>query len=95
MKNQEIAKILYEIADLLEIEGVEFKPRAYRRAAQNIESLSVDIEELYKKEQLDKIPGVGKSIAEKIKSLRNGAEECTRLWWIKPMMEFALSRMVL
>lgn len=67
MKNQEIAKILYEIADLLEIEGVEFKPRAYRRAAQNIESLSVDIEELYKKEQLDKIPGVGKSIAEKIK----------------------------
>ncbi|HDN95680.1 MAG TPA: DNA polymerase/3'-5' exonuclease PolX [Thermoplasmatales archaeon] len=67
MKNQEIAKILYEIADLLEIEGVEFKPRAYRRAAQNIESLSVDIEELYKKGQLDKIPGVGKSIAEKIK----------------------------
>lgn len=67
MKNQEIAKILYEIADLLEIEGVEFKPRAYRKAAQNIESLSVDIEELYKKGQLEKIPGVGKSIAEKIK----------------------------
>jgi len=67
MKNQEVAKILYEIADLLEIEGVEFKPRAYRRAAQNIESLSVDIEDLYKKGRLDKIPGVGKSIAEKIK----------------------------
>ena len=67
MKNQEVAKILYEIADLLEIEGVEFKPRAYRKAAQNIESLSVDIEELYKKGQLEKIPGVGKSIAEKIK----------------------------
>jgi len=66
MKNQEIAKILYEIADLLEIEGVEFKPRAYRKAAQNIESLSVDIEELWKKGQLEKIPGVGKSIAKKI-----------------------------
>ncbi|HHF56424.1 MAG TPA: DNA polymerase/3'-5' exonuclease PolX [Thermoplasmatales archaeon] len=66
MKNQEVAKILYEIADLLEIEGVEFKPRAYRKAAQNIESLSVDIEELWKKGQLEKIPGVGKSIAKKI-----------------------------
>ena len=66
MKNREIAKILYEMADLLEIKGVEFKPRAYRRAAINIESLGVDIEELYKKGQLEKIPGVGKSIAEKI-----------------------------
>ncbi|HEC75788.1 MAG TPA: DNA polymerase/3'-5' exonuclease PolX [Thermoplasmatales archaeon] len=67
MKNQEIAKILYEIAALLEIEGVEFKPRAYRKAAQNIESLSVDIEELYRENKLEKIPGVGKSIAGKIK----------------------------
>ncbi|HEC88245.1 MAG TPA: DNA polymerase/3'-5' exonuclease PolX [Thermoplasmata archaeon] len=67
MKNQEIAKILYEIADLLEIEGVEFKPRAYRKAAQNIESLSVEIEELYEEGKLEKIPGVGKSIAGKIK----------------------------
>ena len=66
MKNREIAKILYEMADLLEIKGVEFKPRAYRRAAINIESLGVDIEELYRKGQLEKIPGVGKSIAEKI-----------------------------
>ena len=66
MKNREIAKILYEMADLLEIKGIEFKPRAYRRAAMNIESLSIDIEELYKKGQLEKIPGVGKSIAEKI-----------------------------
>ncbi|MEM1513298.1 MAG: DNA polymerase/3'-5' exonuclease PolX [Candidatus Thermoplasmatota archaeon] len=67
MKNQEVAKLLYEIADLLEIEGVEFKPRAYRKAAQNIESYSIDIEELYKKNELKSIPGVGKSIEEKIK----------------------------
>ncbi|MEM2935010.1 MAG: DNA polymerase/3'-5' exonuclease PolX, partial [Candidatus Thermoplasmatota archaeon] len=58
---------LYEIADLLEIEGVEFKPRAYRKAAQNIESFSIDIEELYKKNELKNIPGVGKSIEEKIR----------------------------
>ncbi|MBC7129088.1 MAG: DNA polymerase/3'-5' exonuclease PolX [Thermoplasmatales archaeon] len=67
MKNQEVAKLLYEIADLLEIEGVEFKPRAYRKAAQNIESFSIDIEELYKKNELKSIPGVGKSIEEKIR----------------------------
>ena len=66
MRNREIAKILYEMADLLEIKGVEFKPRAYRRAAMNIESLGVDIEELYNRGELEKIPGVGKSIAEKI-----------------------------
>ncbi|MFW6194651.1 MAG: hypothetical protein ACOC5L_03935, partial [Halobacteriota archaeon] len=41
MKNQEIARVLYEIGDYLEMEGVQFKPRAYRKAAQNIESLSV------------------------------------------------------
>ena len=66
VKNREIAKILYEMADLLEIKGEDFKPRAYRRAAINIESLAVDIEELYKRNELEKIPGVGKSIAEKI-----------------------------
>ncbi len=67
MKNQEVAKLLYELADLLEIAGVEFKPRAYRKAAQNIESTGLDIEELYKKDELKSIPGVGKSIEEKIK----------------------------
>lgn len=66
MKNQEIARILDEIADYLEMENVQFKPRAYRKAAQNIESLGVDIEEVYREEGLVSIPGVGKSIAEKI-----------------------------
>ena len=66
MKNLEIAKILYEIADLLELNQIEYKPRAYRRAAQNIEMLSDDIENLYQKGILDDIPGVGKSIKLKI-----------------------------
>ncbi|MFX0027395.1 MAG: DNA polymerase/3'-5' exonuclease PolX [Candidatus Hermodarchaeota archaeon] len=66
MKNIEIAKILYEIAELLEFNEVEYKPRAYRRAAQNIEILSEDIVNIYKKGRLDDIPGVGKSIASKI-----------------------------
>jgi len=69
MKNQKIAKILREIGEMLEINGVAFKPRAYRKAAQAIEDLKKDIEKIYKKEGIkgiNKIPGVGKSIAEKI-----------------------------
>jgi uncharacterized tellurite resistance protein B-like protein len=69
MKNQEITKIFYEIAEMLEINSVAFKPRAYRRAAQSIENLKEDILTLYKKgglKAIDNIPGVGKSIAKKI-----------------------------
>ncbi len=67
MRNQEVAGILYEIADLLELKGeVVFKVVAYRRAAQNIESLSKPVEEFHKENKLDEIPGVGAGIAEKI-----------------------------
>ena len=66
MKNQLIAKILNNIADILELQEVEFKPIAYRRAAQSIESLSEAIEDVYEKGKLEDIPGVGKHIAEKI-----------------------------
>ncbi len=66
MKNLEIAKMLYEIADILEAQEVEFKPRAYRNAARSIEGLSEDIADIWKKGELEKIPGVGKHIAAKI-----------------------------
>jgi DNA polymerase (family 10) len=67
MKNREVAKLLYDIAEILELQNVQFKPRAYRRAAQGIESHPNDIEELYKKDILRTIPGVGESIEAKIK----------------------------
>ncbi|MBU1974423.1 MAG: nucleotidyltransferase domain-containing protein, partial [Nanoarchaeota archaeon] len=66
MKNLEIAKILDNIADILELQGIEFKPRAYRNAARGVENLAEDIKELYEKGKLEEIPGVGKHIAEKI-----------------------------
>ena len=69
MTNQKISQILSEIANLLEIEGVAFKPRAYRRAADIIEKFDKDLKDVYKKEYLNglqKIPGIGKSIAQKI-----------------------------
>jgi DNA polymerase (family 10) len=69
MKNQEITKIFYEIAEMLEINSVAFKPMAYRKAAEGIENLKEDLLNLYKKgglKAIDGIPGVGKSIAKKI-----------------------------
>jgi len=73
MKNQEVADILYKIADYLELqEEIVFKIVAYRRAAQNIESLSKDIAEIYKNKGIDglmDLSGVGKDIALKIEEI--------------------------
>jgi DNA polymerase (family 10) len=69
MKNLEIAGIFYEMADILEMQNIEWKPRAYRRAARSIETLSKDVEVIYKKgglKALKEIPGVGSAIAQKI-----------------------------
>jgi len=62
-------KILYEMAVLLEIKEVAFKPQAYERAAYSIESFGEDVAEIYKKgglKALEDIPGVGQGIAERI-----------------------------
>jgi len=67
VRNKEIAAILYEMGELLEIRGENrFKVIAYSRAARAIESLKEDIEDVWRRGELDRIPGVGKAIAEKI-----------------------------
>lgn len=66
MKNREIADKFYEIADYLEMKEVDFKPRAYRRAARSIEGLSKNIREYYESDELEEIEGVGANIADKI-----------------------------
>lgn len=74
MKNQEIARIFGEMADILEIKGDNpFKIRAYRRAALNLEGLSKSVAEL-SHEELLAIPGIGEELAAKIEEyLRTGA----------------------
>lgn len=67
MKNQEVAKIFSEVADILEIKGENpFRIRAYRKAALNIEELTEDIAAIAARESLEKIPGIGKDLAGKI-----------------------------
>jgi len=69
MRNQEIAKIFYEMALYLEMQDVAFKPQAYEKAAMNIEALNRDVRDIYRQEGVDglkKIGGIGQGLAEKI-----------------------------
>ena len=69
MKNQEVAQILFEIGEFLELREIPFKPAAYQQAAIAIDNMEGDIFDLYKKEGIKglmTIPGVGKSIAESV-----------------------------
>jgi len=69
MKNAEVAKALYEIGELLMMKDGGFKAVAYQRAARTIESLPVEISDVYKEggmKGLEGIPGVGEGIAKKI-----------------------------
>ncbi|MCX6652504.1 MAG: DNA polymerase/3'-5' exonuclease PolX [Methanomassiliicoccales archaeon] len=69
MRNSEVTRVLYEVADILELQGVQFKPTAYRKAARNIESLTKELEEIRKEGGLREIPGVGEAIAKKIEEM--------------------------
>src|SRR5437867_2529588 len=70
MTKSEIAGILEQIAALLELKGENpFKVRAYTNAARAIETFGGNIPDLQDEEAVAKIPGIGKSIALKIKEL--------------------------
>ena len=66
MKNQEIARIFSEIADVLELKQENvFKIRAYRRGAMSLDDLPKDVTELSRKE-LRQVPGIGADLAARI-----------------------------
>ncbi len=70
MDNAEVAKRLYEMAEMLEFKGENvFKIKAYQKAARHIEELEEDINVLRKKDELANIPGVGEAIEAKIKEM--------------------------
>lgn len=66
MKNALVARILYEVADLLELQEVPFKPRAYRRAARAVEDCPTPVEDLVAEGRVQELSGVGEAISEKI-----------------------------
>lgn len=68
--NADLAVTFERIAALLEIKGdVIYKIRAYQRAAESLRALGEDINKVAAEDRLDKIPAVGKAIAEKIQEL--------------------------
>jgi DNA polymerase (family 10) len=62
MKNQQIAQIFNNIAELLELKGENvFRIRAYQRASQTIDGLAKDVATL-SEEELIALPGIGKDL---------------------------------
>lgn len=71
MDNKRVATILYETADLMEIQGEDsFRIRSYRRAAEAIESLPQPVAELVSdRKKLLEIPGIGKGMADNLEEI--------------------------
>jgi DNA polymerase (family 10) len=67
-RNAEVAALFEEFADRLEAMDVEYKPRAYRRAAENIRANATDIEALAEegRDAVEDIEGVGDAISSKV-----------------------------
>src|SRR5258708_34778057 len=71
MENREVARVLRETAQLLEIDGAMIgRFRSYERAAQLIDSLPESIEELATdRKKLLALPGVGDGLADHIEEI--------------------------
>ncbi|WP_336034687.1 DNA polymerase/3'-5' exonuclease PolX [Halobacterium yunchengense] len=67
-RNNEVAAVLEEYADLLEARGVDYKPNSYRRAASNVRDYPEAVEDLAAEgeDAVQRIDAVGESIASKI-----------------------------
>ncbi len=70
MDKKQVAEILDEIADILELKGeVEFKVRAYRNASRIVREVKGDLKQLVDSGELAKVKGIGPNLFEKIKEL--------------------------
>lgn len=72
MRNVDLARCFRDLAAYLDMEGVPFKPRAYEKAAQAIETYDRPLAEVYGvggTKALCEIPGIGRSMAEKVAEL--------------------------
>jgi DNA polymerase (family X) len=70
MKNAEIALHFDELGDLYELDGaIVHRVVAYRNAAKAIREATASIEEMSREGTVTSLPGIGKTIAEKIETL--------------------------
>ncbi len=70
MDKAEIVKVLDEIGELLELQGENpFKIRAYQSGARALEGLTEDLGTLIEEQRLHEVKGIGKALAEKIRTL--------------------------
>ena len=70
MDKRDVARVLEQIAAILEIKGENtFKVRAYENAARALDSLSEDLGALIAESRLTEVRGIGKSIAGNIAEL--------------------------
>jgi DNA polymerase (family 10) len=69
--NKAIANIFYETADLMEVRNDDsFRIRSYRRAAEAVEGLDVQLADIYQDNKaLLEIPGIGKGMAANIREI--------------------------
>src|SRR5436853_7111393 len=72
MRIADLARCFRDIAAYLDMDDVPFKPRAYEKAAQAIESHDRPLEQVHRAggvKALREIPGIGSSMAEKLQEL--------------------------
>jgi DNA polymerase (family 10) len=75
MKNVEIAAAFDELGTLYELDGaVVYRVLAYRNAAKAIRDSGVSVAELARQGRAEELPGIGKTIAEKIVALLEEGE---------------------
>lgn len=69
MENKKVAQIFQEISDIMEFNGEnKFRYLSYRRAAQTIGTLNVDVRQIYNQDpaKFREIPGIGEALSAKI-----------------------------
>jgi DNA polymerase (family 10) len=72
ISNQSVSEVLRQIGEYLAMQQVQFKPRAFEKAAETVGALTEEVSKMYANggiKKLKEIPGVGQSIAEIIEEL--------------------------
>ncbi|TXD35374.1 DNA polymerase/3'-5' exonuclease PolX [Lujinxingia vulgaris] len=71
MNNRDYARVLQEIAQLMEISGENrFKIRAFENATRTVETLPEELDQIIERGELEDLKGIGSSIASDLRQIR-------------------------